>query len=196
MRFTLITIVASLSASAVHCSMIGSGSLVTRAGEKSMSDALNTTSGNGSLIEPSSNSSSVNGTQGRGNQSMPDNNSTLPSLNTTTGNGSSIEQGNNATSVNGTDGRPTPETNLTGASNSTGNGTSSVTNGTANPLLGPLPKNANIDQKIARLEAKIVDHKQKLEHAESKLAAEKQKLSQISGHDHIGNNSAPIAPRS
>ncbi|EGF98233.1 uncharacterized protein MELLADRAFT_96075 [Melampsora larici-populina 98AG31] len=175
MRFTLITLLASLSASAVHSSTIGSGSLVTRAGQKSMSDALNNTSGNGSSIGTTTNSSSVGGSK-----------KPKPDHKTPSGNGSSIGSSTNATSGNnGTDSSPDPDDDLTGSSNSTGNGTS-------NPLLGPLPKNATIEERITRLEAKLADHKQKLQRAESKLVIEKQKLVKLGGGNHTTNSSAPI----
>jgi hypothetical protein len=135
-----------------------------------MSDSHNATSGNGSSIGTMTNSSSVNGSHGSNKKSKSDHKTHLPSMssNTTSGNGSSIGSSHNATSGD----NDKDDDDLPGSSNSTGNGTK-------NPLLAPLPKNATTDQKIARLEAKLADHKQKLERTESKLVIEKQKLIKV-----------------
>ncbi|KAH9824709.1 secreted protein [Melampsora americana] len=175
MRFTLITVVASLSASAVHSSMIGSGSLVTRAGQ-----SHNAPLSNGSSIGTSTNTSSVSSTNGESKKAKIDLKTASVSLNTTSGKGSIPTSGKNSTGSSlDEDDDPTESFNPT-------------SNRTSNPLLGPLPKNATIDQMIVRLETKISDHEQKLAIAEKKLVLEKQKLSKLSGGNHTTNATGPI----
>ncbi|KAH9824706.1 secreted protein [Melampsora americana] len=140
MKFALITLVASLGASAVHGSTTGSRSLLTR-GDNMARETLNVISGNGTNgsadADPSLNNTSL--PPGTLKGTSMGNSTKLPIL-SSHGNGS----------VNGSTNIPPPPMGPKD--------------------LPPLSPNATTSEKIANLEAKIADHKQKLERAESKLA--------------------------